>query len=115
MEKRKIVTASIAVAAVVFGAWMIVRNLGTSGPTKRDLESVMHNLPTEDLIYRRHFMHSQIEQAKVGGTGPRPDWLASSESSLAELDALLRERGVDPESLSTAKPGAGMQVRDERP
>lgn len=115
MEKQKAVTVSIAVIAVVFGAWMIVRNLGSGGPTKQDLESVMHNLPTEDLIYRRHFMHAQIEQAKAGGTGPRPDLLASAESSLAELDDILRQRGVDPDTIGNAKSGTGMQIRDERP
>lgn len=115
MDRKKALIGAIATVAIVFGSWMVLRSLDSNGPTRQRLESVMHNLPTEDLIYRRQFMHTQIEQAKVGGTGPRPDLLASAESSLAELDAILRERGVDPEAIGNSKPGAGMEIRDERP
>ncbi|MEA5614867.1 hypothetical protein [Nodularia spumigena] len=115
MDKKNVVTATIAIAAVVVGGWMVVRNLGSGGPTKADLESVMHNLSTEDLIYRRQFMHSQITQAKAGGSGPRPDLLASAEASLLELDTLLRERGIDPDTLGQAKSGNAGAPRDERP
>ncbi len=115
MEKQRVVVGGIALVAVAFGVWMVVRDLGPGGPTRQDLESVMHQLPTEDLIYRRQFMHAQIEQARAGGEGPRPDLLASAEASLAELDALLRERGIDPTTLANARPGEGMRPRDERP
>ena len=115
MDKKNVVTATIALVAVVVGGWMVFRNMDSGGPTKADLESVMHNLSTEDLIFRRHFMHSQIEQAKAGGSGPRPDLLASAESSLVELDNLLRERGVDPDALPQAKPGDDGSLREERP
>lgn len=115
MNKKQIIILVTAVAAIAFGGYLIARNIGPGGPTRTDLESVMHSLPTEELIHRRRFMHAQIEEAKAKGAGPRPDMLASAEASLVELDELLRSRGVDPATISAAEPAGAPEWRDERP
>jgi hypothetical protein len=115
MNTKQLVVLVTAVGAIAFGGYLVSRNIGNSGPSRSDLESVMHNLPTEELILRRRFMHAQIEDAKSKGVGPRPDMLASAEAGLIELDGLLRSRGIDPETITSADAGAPAEWRDERP
>lgn len=115
MNKKQPFVIATAVAAILFGGYLVASNLGSGGPTRSDLESVMHNLPTEELILRRRFMYTQIQDAKSKGVGPRPDMLASAEASLIELDELLRSRGIDPTTIPESDADGLADWREERP
>lgn len=101
------VLAGGAVVLLVVAAAVGLSTMGKSGMSESKLESMMTSLPTESLIERRIFMASQLDE--FGGSDA--PMVVKTREQLAELDALLRERGVDPESL---KPQQAPQLDGER-
>lgn len=103
MDNKKTVSVIIAAVAFLVGGVLILRNIGGGGgPTSDDLSSMMNALSTEDLIVRRQFMASQIQDAESRLSGGQTNkLLESAQESLAQLDEVLRERGVDPDKIET--------------
>lgn len=94
-SKRDMVLAGGAVLLLGVAVVVGLRSMGGGGMTEQRLESMMTGLPTESLIERRIFMASQLEEF---GDSDAP-MVVKTREQLAELDDLLRERGVDPEKL----------------
>ena len=103
MDFRRVALVSAGSVTLVVALVLIGRHFISSSPKpdQRSMTGAMNALPTDDLLLRRQFMASQIEQAQATSKGEPSSMLLSAQQSIAELDAILIERGVDVDSLVT--------------
>ena len=103
MNGKNVAVTLIAVAALGFGAFMIYRSM-SGGVGDSEVESMFSQMPTEELLHRRSVLAAMLAESPA--TEPKSEHRLKYEEGLAELDAMLLERGVDPEQVETARVGA---------
>lgn len=97
---KNYIKVGAAIACIAVGLFVVVRAIRGDRPSSGQLKSIFASLSVEDLKERRVIMAAQIAEAKASSSpNARSDLLAKAEKSLAELDALLREKGVEPEMI----------------
>lgn len=103
---KKTVTLIAVIAAILLGAFLIVRSTsggaGTVKPPDRNMMvNHMAGLPVEQLKFTRSKWSSQLEMYRKTA-GIKPQVISDAERNLAELDKILKDKGIDPESIAAA-------------
>ncbi len=106
---KKTVTLMGIIAAILLGAFFIVRATAGGGPAgakspDRDMMlSHMGNMPVEQLKATRAKWAAQLEMYR-STANVKPETIRSAERNLAELDKILQEKGVDPAAIKPETP-----------
>lgn len=99
---KKTVTLIAAIAAILIGAFFIVRATSAGGPAganasadRSDMIKFVAGMPVEQLKEMRSNWAAQLEVYK-STPGVKPKVISDTERNLADLDKILAEKGVTP-------------------
>lgn len=98
MTKRDVLVVCAAGAAVAFGGVMVAKSLFGGKMSDDGMRTIFEEMTTEELVMRRTTLATLLEATPP--TDPKTEFRLKNEEGLAELDELLRSRGVDPETAA---------------
>ncbi len=98
--------SAIAIAGVLF-ARALLGGSNTPGPDA--LRNMAEGMPIDELKARRAAAHKLVADAEAKGATDAP-WYLKQKKGLDEIDAILRARGVDPETVTLAADGKSNNV-----
>lgn len=100
MDKKTVLLVA-AIIGILAGAYFIF--VGTSGsgpqaPTRTKMIEHFAGMPIEQLKVTRARWATQLDLYK-SSEGVAPQTIADAEKNLADLDGILRDKGVDPSTI----------------
>ena len=99
-DKLKAIGAIVLLIAA--GGLLVYFTGGSDKPTSGDLKAMVEALPDDELIGIRQSLAAQVEEANRTRSGStKSKFLIGYERQLEEYDNILRDRGIDPDTLET--------------